>query len=280
MQRRYDLRRSDNYMYTGKISYVCSGSGQIYVYTGFPVTRAMVSWTTYPFAQDEAMSSSSSSSSLSSTSLTSMSETSQSIGYYCDPNRYTSPFPACSTKFNDFSNWIVNNVNRDVSPTCRLTAVIDGTNPLFQTVRILVFGGSQVLASGYRLVSSGAGTILLTPTTSAGVTASVQWDGVLSSGSTNCELLSLPDASSESSSSSLDSSSSTSSSSTEIKSSSGSSSTNTSVSISESSSSSLSELPTGLPRLYVQSYSNTGFTVVYENIPPQVGFIEFSFSAV
>jgi hypothetical protein len=68
------------------------------------------------------------------------------------------------------------------------------------------------------------------------------------------------------------SSSSLSSESTEIMS----SSSNTS----SSTSSSQTEIPTGLPRLYVQSYSTTGFTVVYENIPPQVGFIEFSFSAV
>lgn len=141
MIRRYDLRRSDNYMYTGKISYVCSGSGTIFVYTGFPVTRAMVSWVVYPFAQDEEMSSSSLSSSSSSSSMDSLST---------------------------------------------------------------------------------------------------------------------------SSSSSMDSPSSLSSSSE----------------LSYSSQSSTSEIPTGLPRLYVSSYASTGFTATYENIPSQVGYIEFSFNAV
>lgn len=75
MQRRYDLRRSDNYMYTGRVSYVCVGSGTLFVYTGFPVMRAIVSWVVYPFAQDEAMSSSSTSSS-SSTEIRSSSSSS------------------------------------------------------------------------------------------------------------------------------------------------------------------------------------------------------------
>lgn len=48
MRKRYDLRRSDNYMLTGRVSYVCSGSGSITVVTGFPVTSATVSFATIP----------------------------------------------------------------------------------------------------------------------------------------------------------------------------------------------------------------------------------------
>ena len=140
MRRRYDLRRSDNYLYTGRIVYACSGSGTLFVYTGFPVTRATVSWVVYPFAQDEAMSSSSETSSSSLSSLSSSS-------------------------------------------------------------------------------SSGADNS----------SSSSEW------------------------------------------------------SVSSDSSSSISEIPTGLPRLYVYSYATVvpyGFTVRCENIPPQVGFIEFSYNCV
>ena len=63
MRRRYDLRRSDNYMYTGKYSYVCSGSGTLNIITGFPVTRATVAFATIPCSSGEIYSSSSSSSS-------------------------------------------------------------------------------------------------------------------------------------------------------------------------------------------------------------------------
>ena len=63
MRRRYDLRRSDNYMMTGRVSYVCSGSGTIPVVLGFPVTKATVSFATIPWPHiDEGYSSSSESS--------------------------------------------------------------------------------------------------------------------------------------------------------------------------------------------------------------------------
>lgn len=48
MRKRYDLRRSDNYMVTGRVSYAGSGSGSITVITGFPVMRATVSFATIP----------------------------------------------------------------------------------------------------------------------------------------------------------------------------------------------------------------------------------------
>jgi len=49
MRKRYDLRRSDNYMVTGRVSYVCSGSGTITVVTGFTTMRATVSFATIPW---------------------------------------------------------------------------------------------------------------------------------------------------------------------------------------------------------------------------------------
>jgi hypothetical protein len=176
MIRRYDLRRSDNYLYTGRVSYVCSGSGTLFVYTGFPVTRATVGWVVYPFAQDEEMSSSSESSS-SSTEIRSSSSSSSSES------------------------------------------------------------------------SSSSSTELMSSSSFSSISA------VSSSSSTD-----------------LMSSSSLSSESTEVMS--------TSSNTSSSTSSSQTEVISGLPRLYVYSYSATGFTVVYENIPSQVGYIEFSFNAV
>lgn len=167
MIRRYDLRRSDNYLYTGKISYVCSGSGNLFVYTGFPVTRATVSWTVYPFAQDEEMSSSSESSS--------------------------------------------------------------------SSTEILSTSSSSSLSS-----SSSSSTALMS---SSSVTESL---------SSISESLSSESTALMSSSSSSES----------------------------SSSSSQTEIISGLPRLYVFSYATNGFTVKYENVPSQVGYIEFSFNAV
>jgi len=37
MRRRYDMRRSDNFPFTGKMKHTCEGDGSIFVYTGFPV---------------------------------------------------------------------------------------------------------------------------------------------------------------------------------------------------------------------------------------------------
>lgn len=49
MRRRYDLRRSDNYMFTGRVStVVTTTSGTITVVTGFSVMRATVSFATIP----------------------------------------------------------------------------------------------------------------------------------------------------------------------------------------------------------------------------------------
>lgn len=78
MRRRYDLRKSDNYPYTGKLTHVCSGNGSVFVYIGFPVTSASISWVSYPFAQDDEMSSSSNSSSTNSDSSDSSSSYSSS----------------------------------------------------------------------------------------------------------------------------------------------------------------------------------------------------------
>ena len=63
MRKRYDLRRSDNYMATGRISYAGSGSGYITILTGFPVMRATVSFSTIPVETTAGLNSSSSESS-------------------------------------------------------------------------------------------------------------------------------------------------------------------------------------------------------------------------
>ena len=63
MKKRYDLSRSDNYMFTGLESHVCSGSGTIAVTTGFPVKSASVAFSTIPCAYSEPSGYSSSSSS-------------------------------------------------------------------------------------------------------------------------------------------------------------------------------------------------------------------------
>ena len=63
MRKRYDLSRSDNYMVTGRVSYVCSGSGTITVAAGFPVKSATVSFATIPWTTTAGDQSSSSESS-------------------------------------------------------------------------------------------------------------------------------------------------------------------------------------------------------------------------
>jgi len=63
MRKRYDLRRSDNYMVTGRVSYAGSGSGAIVVVTGFPVMRANVSFSTIPTETTAGLNTSSSESS-------------------------------------------------------------------------------------------------------------------------------------------------------------------------------------------------------------------------
>lgn len=64
MRRRYNLKRSDNFMVTGRVSYVTlTSSGTIKVYTGFPVTKATVAFATIPWPDIHGTDSSSSSSS-------------------------------------------------------------------------------------------------------------------------------------------------------------------------------------------------------------------------
>jgi hypothetical protein len=81
MIRRYDLRRSDNFMNTAKISVLAVGDGTYTVVTGFPVTRASVAFTTIPVVSTdivEEFSSSSTSGSDSSSSSESMGNLSSS----------------------------------------------------------------------------------------------------------------------------------------------------------------------------------------------------------
>jgi len=64
MRRRYDLERSDNYMYSGRVSTITSSSGgTVKVVTGFSVKSASVAFATIPWPSKDSLSSSSSSSS-------------------------------------------------------------------------------------------------------------------------------------------------------------------------------------------------------------------------
>jgi hypothetical protein len=84
MIRRYDLTRSDNYVDTDKISYVCSGSGTYNVITGFPVKSALVTFSTLPIIiTEESMSSSSESSNSLDSSSSSSSYSSSSSSSSC-----------------------------------------------------------------------------------------------------------------------------------------------------------------------------------------------------
>lgn len=274
MQRRYDLRRSDNYMYTGKLSYVCSGSGTIFVYTGFPVTRATVGWTVYPFAQDEEMTSSSESSS----SSTEWRSSSSSSSISSDSS---------------FSDSLSSSSSSSVEYYCTNPVVVDGSTPHLTSwtftdmsnrnsdngmlyIRITYIGTMGITvykdAARTQYVAEKHG-ILAVPQTitlnSNGLNGTVIFDGTFPPvGNTYATLDCYESSSLSQSDSSL---------STEVMSSSSSSSYSGS---SLSSSSSQTEIISGLPRLYVSSYADTGFTVTYENVPPQVGYIEFSFNAV
>jgi len=92
MIRRYDLRRSDNFPFTGKKAYAASGEGFITIKTGFPITSAIITWASIPIFDPSTefssssesseslggLSSTSSSSSVSDSSLTSQSDSTES----------------------------------------------------------------------------------------------------------------------------------------------------------------------------------------------------------
>jgi hypothetical protein len=245
MRKRYDLNRSDNYMYTGRISYVCSGSGTLHVYTGFPVTRAMAGFATIPFVQDEEMSSSSSSSSSSSIS-------SSSSSYNCRCN-----YPICSgAGCSDFSDWVINGANQSNTDNCVLYLEFASHLADSEYIRLYTNAARTLM---YKVATGtapgGGGGVTLVQVGGSGLSGSVNWDGIQVDDVT-CYLTctSVFSSSFESSESS--------------------------ESESSVSSSSESEIISGLPRIYVSGYTSTGFYVTYENISPIVGYIEFSYSAV
>lgn len=82
MIRRYNLRRSDNYPFTGRMSWTCTGDGTIFVNTGFVVTSAAITWSSLALYNynDEFSSSSSSSRDNSSSSSSRDSSSSSSEG--------------------------------------------------------------------------------------------------------------------------------------------------------------------------------------------------------
>lgn len=100
MRKRYDLRRSDNYPYMSKVSYICSGSGTLRVVTGFPVTKATVSFATLPVPTiyNEV---SSSSESVGNVSTSSSSSSSESIGSYSTSSSSSSSGSEISTSLSE-----------------------------------------------------------------------------------------------------------------------------------------------------------------------------------
>ena len=200
MRRRYDLGRSDNYMYTGRVTHTCYGTGNLAVYTGFPVTSAIVSWATLSILAQEVSTSSSS-------QIENWSSSSTSSSY---KENWSSSSYSSSSSMSSLSH----------------------------------------SSSSINSLSSSSSTSSKSSSSSSMYSAS--------SLSTN----------SSSSSSSVSSSSSSSSSYIENWSS------------SSHSSSSSSAIIEGLPVIYVSGYSSTGFIITYENIPPQIGFIDFTFAAV
>jgi hypothetical protein len=44
MIRRYDLTRSDNLPYTGRMTHQCQGNGDVFINTGFKVASSIVTW--------------------------------------------------------------------------------------------------------------------------------------------------------------------------------------------------------------------------------------------
>ena len=268
MQRRYDLRRSDNYMYTGRVTHACYGTGSLRVDTYFPVTSATVSWATLPILAEhvssseiEEWSSSSYSSSSSSTEIRSTSSNSSSsteIG----TSSSSSVNLSSSSSSNDYPlGLLVSGTLSD--PTATGTYLPSGT-----------YNGHRAYTNGtYWLwwITAGASFWVIGP--DKGDIASPRWYKQVTApnldplgsynvagGTTGTATVTDLAEFSSSSSSSLSSLS--------------------SASSSSNSSSSSSKVIEGLPSLYVSGYYATGFIVTYENISTEIGYIDFNFSAV
>jgi len=187
MIRRYDLRRSDNYPYNGRIAHICSGSGTLNVVTGFPVKSAIVTFATLPLIMTpESMSSTSSSSSSSSSefylSLSSLSSSSSSSSSISSESSFSRSYSSSSSSSHSVSS---------------------------------VSSGSSLSPDSFSSLSTSSTSSTSSPSSSSTSSDSTEW------------------------------------------------------------------IPTrGQPRLFVSGYTIDGFIVTYQNIPEEVGFIEFSYSAV
>lgn len=201
MIRRYDLTRSDNYPRTGRKAYPCSGNGDLFVTTNFPVKSVLITWSSIPLYNGMPDYSSSSLSSNSSSSVDSSSSSS-------------------STSNSSISSY-------STSSSSNSSSSFDSSS------------SSSNSSSSFSSLSSISGT-----------TSS------LSSSSVN-SFSSLSSLSSESISS--------------LTSESEFSSDSTSLSSDEYKGDFFT------PRIYVLSAGSTGFTIRYENIPEEIGYIEFSY---
>jgi hypothetical protein len=289
MIRRYDLRRSDNFPFVGRKSYRCTGDGYLNISTGFPVTSAIITWSSVPIFNynDEFSSSSLSSSSIDSSSSSSSSSSSKE---YSSSSSSSSSFQAGNFTFYatdiDTNTIAINVVNCSIAGTFDFW-VLDENQ--IDSLQVSVVGGVISGTFGFWAVDGDSNTIHITVI-----------DGVVTLGEYSSSSSNSLDSSSSSSSSSMDSSSSKSSSSSSSLDSSSSSSSNSSFSSSssslDSSSSSSSEEyssssnssssssnawpgPFENPRIYISEYTSTGFIVKYENIPEEIGYFEFSYMA-
>ncbi len=242
MRRRYNLTRSDNYPYTGRKSYRCSGDGFVSIVTGFPVTSVIVTWSSIPFYDVlQEMSSSSSSSEGYSTSSSNGYSTSSSSS----SNQYSTSSSSSSKGYSTSSS-SSSSSSSSFNDEYRIGNAVIGET--------FIIGYGEPVSSSSSLSSLG------------------------NSSSSSSSSSSSIDSSSSSSSSSIDSSSS--SSSYGISSSSSSSSSSSEgYSSSSSSSSNAWHGEFNQPRLYIYSLQDNGFTVKYENVPEELGYIEFSYIA-
>lgn len=241
MLRRYDLRRSDNYPLTNRVTAAASGTGILNVFTGFPVTSAIVTFSTVTSSRNANFLSSIQ------TGVMTIDET---------------------TNRGALWDYVLFNSSTNSAMAGGLRAVTNGALVEFLDMQTTSIG---VVDVALEAVLVGDYLKLRSNTLSSGW----QFSFTRSYFSEGMEGTS----SSSSSSSSYDSSSSSS-----INSSSSSSMSTSSSSSIDSSSSSSYDHPTPTPspfmKLYVSGYSETGFTVTYENIPIEMGFIDFVYFAV
>jgi len=292
MIRRYDLARSDNIPYAGRKAYACSGSGYISILTGFPVSSATITWSslpTYdaPYEMSSSSTSSSSSSSVDSSSSSSSSFSSSSESSESSESSFSSSSSSSldsSSSSSSSSGWalqVTGNITPDATGNYEQKGSHDGYPTYYRDdgaywISFNILGGLNIWR-----IAQVAQPWLTWHKTFVG-SYDVMGAYSVTSGTTGIAYVGVEESSS-SSSSSLDSSSSSSLDSSSSSSSNSSSSNSSSSSTSNSSSSSTTSNeypgPFDKPRIYISDYLSNGFRVRYENIPEEVGFVEFAYVA-